>query len=190
MKRDISAGTETASQAGLVRPVFLFEADFVDEFIRVWNGVGPLAWGALTFDGVGTLGTISAAEETDEVKANGITVSLSAVPTSMIAFVFQEVQRSRFRTATVYIGAIDDAGQLVDDPFPWISGRIAGCALSDATDGSATVQLTIDHELVDLERPLTLRYDDAQQQRQYPGDVGLQYLLGLQNKVLNWGQVG
>jgi len=190
MKRDLSAGLETASQAPLLRPIFLFEGDFIDGFVRLWDGIGPLVWGDKTFDGVGLLApTISSSEETDEIKANGLTVSMSGVPSSQIAFALQELQRSRFRPATVYIGAVDDTGQLVDDPFAWVSGRISGAALPDGVDGSATIQISVDHELVDLERALTLRYDDAQQQRAYPGDVGLQYLIGLQNKVLHWGEV-
>lgn len=186
-KRDISSGFETAALAPILRPCFLFEGDFIGGFVRVWDGVGPLAWGDLVFDGVGTLGMISSSEETDELKSSPMIVSLSGVPPAQIGFALAEVAKSRFRRATVYIGAIDDAGQLVDDPYQWFSGRIDECDIEDG-GADATIKITINHELVDLERPVTIRYDDAQQQRDFPGDLGLQYMVGLQNKTLKWGE--
>lgn len=187
MKRDLSAALEAAALSPLLRPAFLFEMDTTEGTVRVWDGIGPLVWGDKTFTGIGSLGTISSSEETDEVKANGITVTMSGLPTAQISFMLGTVSKSRFRTAALYIAALDEGGQLVGDPYVWFGGRVDTGSINDGTDNTCTIQIELAHENVDLERANIIRYDDVQQKRRFNGDRGLEYLISLQNKTLKWG---
>ncbi|MCK5385084.1 MAG: hypothetical protein KAJ29_05855 [Alphaproteobacteria bacterium] len=49
---------------------------------------------------------------------------------------------------------------------------------------TATVTLTAESRLRDLERPRTKRYTDADQQSRYHGDKGLEYIPSMQDKQI------
>jgi hypothetical protein len=55
-------------------------------------------------------------------------------------------------------------------------------------DGStATIELSYENLLVDLFRPGSLRYTNAQQQARFPGDKGLAFVTAMAEKNLVWG---
>jgi hypothetical protein len=84
------------------------------------------------------------------------------------------------------LALIDDDGVVVPDPWPLFRGLMNSCTIEDGAD-TAAVTVGYEHELIDLERPVNTRYTDAEQQRLFPGDTGMRYLIRLQNKILRWG---
>ncbi|HEV7266485.1 MAG TPA: hypothetical protein VGN83_16420, partial [Falsiroseomonas sp.] len=66
-----------AATAPVVAPVVLCELNFATGPFRVWTGLGPLTWAGLTFEGVGDLGAMSEVEETVELRAVRLTLTLS-----------------------------------------------------------------------------------------------------------------
>jgi hypothetical protein len=58
------------------------------------------------------------------------------------------------------------------------------------TDAGETSQVRIacESRLIDLQRARERRFTDEDQQELYPGDLGLEYVAGLQEREIAWGK--
>lgn len=182
--RGLTPEMAAAIVARVIRPVMLFDGTFISGDVHLWTGIGEIDYLGTTYYGAGNLIGVSAMEETNEVKANGITITLAGVKSGSVALALAEVRR--YLPGTVSLGLIDDDGQVVPDPWPMFRGLMNSCNLEDGAD-TASISIGYEHELIDLERPVNVRYTDAEQRRLFPGDTGMRYLISLQNKVLRWG---
>jgi len=181
---DATLSAETEKQ--VVRPILLAEFDFETSTDRAWSGMGELQWGGFTWYGAGTLGKVSTIEETTELRATGASFQLSGIPADLIDKVSNfPVQGHK---AKLYLGFIEaDFKTLIMDPVLIFDGRMDTVEILDGGE-TATVTLTAESRLRDLERPRTKRYTDADQQSRYPGDKGLEYVPSMQDKQIIWGR--
>jgi len=186
MSRGLSAGFITAADQGTVYPAILASFDFSGAQINVWTGIGDLAWNSLTFSGLGDLGGISAIEETEETRANGLSFTLNGIPSAMVSSILTENYRNRVCTVYLALFASLTATSPITAPATMFVGRMDQAILDD--DGeTSTINLTAESRLVDLQRARERRYTDEDQQAVYSGDVGFEYVPGLQDKELSWG---
>lgn len=188
MSRELTAAIQTACAAQQVAPAYLVELVFDSAPLRLWSGVGDFTWAGKTFLGAGTFGGISEIEETAKVAANGIELTLSGIPSSMISLAMAEHYRGR--RAYVWLAFFSTAGvtaTLIADPVPVFAGRMDTMRISDSGQTSA-IALSCESRLIDLQRPRERRYTDEDQQELYPGDRGLEYVAGLQDKSVFWGR--
>lgn len=184
MARDLTAAQSAAVAAPTIYAAMLVELEFSPDPVRLWSGIGEFAWGNRTFTGAGTLLGISAVEETAEIRAAGTTISLSAIPADVMAGI-QDVSWQG-SPARIWLALFDAAGDLIGDPRQVFAGRMD--TLSWTEGATATIALTLESRLVDLDRPRVRRYTDADQQAEYPGDLGLQYVATLVEKEIAWGR--
>lgn len=175
---------ETEKQ--VVRPILLASFDFDGEIERAWTGIGELQWDGHTWYGAGNLGKVSTVEETTELKATGASFQLSGIPADLIEDISSAPIQGR--KAQMYLGFMDEDFQnLILDPVLIFDGRLDTAEIADSGD-TATITLTAENRLRDLERTRTRRYTDAEQQRRFPGDKGLEYVPSLQDKEILWGR--
>lgn len=184
MARDLSSGVNTEVQAAIVHPVVLFEGDFNGSIARVWTGIGTLNWAGYNWSGLGTLAGISAIEETTEVSAKQVTVSLSGIPLENISLVLGSAKQGR--GGKVWLGFLDANGNLIADPYLAFSGMLDVPVIEDAGE-SATISITYESRLVALERARERRYTHEDQQIDYPNDLGLAYVNAIQDAQISWG---
>lgn len=184
MDRGLTPEMEAAIVARIVRPALLFDGTFSDGDVHLWTGIGPIDYDGTPYVGAGNLIGLGTMEETNEVKASGIVITLSGVKTSAAALALAQVRR--YQPGIVSLALVGDDGQVVPDPWPLFRGMVNSCDLQDGAE-TATLEIGYEHELIDLERPVNTRYTDAEQRRLFPGDTGMRYLISLQNKVLRWG---
>jgi hypothetical protein len=71
-----------AAASPIAAPVVLVELDFASGFFRAWTGIGPLHWAGKVFEGLGAIGAVSEIEETVELRAVRLTLSLSGASAS------------------------------------------------------------------------------------------------------------
>ena len=181
---DATLSAETEKQ--VVRPILLAEFDFDETVDRAWSGIGQLDWNGEVWYGAGNLGKVSTVEETTELKATGASFQLSGVPADLITKV--STAKIQGHKARMYLGFIDeDFTSLIADPFLVFDGLMDTIEISDGGD-TATITLTAESRLRDLERVRTRRYTDADQQSRYPGDKGLEYVPSMQDKKIVWGR--
>lgn len=184
MARDLTSGMATGILEARVFPIFLVEADFASGPARFWSGLGELIWDGKTWVGTGTLGQIGTLPETAGLQAQGVTLSLSAIPSYLMGQVLTEVRHGK--PATIWFGLVDDTGAVVIDPYQAFSGRIDAAKIND--DGkNSVITLSVESRLIDFSRGRERRYTHEDQQIDFPGDKGFEYVPQVQQWVGTWG---
>lgn len=184
MPRSLSAEQEYAAGAPVTYGAMLVELDFDDDPMRMWTGICDLNVGNQVFAGVGTLLGIGDVEEAAEVRAAVTTLSLSGIPGEVIDAALTVDWQGR--AATIWLALLTSQGELLGEPIQVLSGRMDTLSWSEGE--TATVSMTVENRLVDLERARVRRYTDADQQAEYPGDLAFQFVAGLVEKEITWGR--
>jgi hypothetical protein len=175
LTRAIDPATEAAINQPEVRAALLIDLDFASGPMRLFTGLGTLAWAGNIYTGAGDLVGVSSIEETSEVRSTVTTLTLSGVPTSLIALAQAEGEAWQNRRAAIYLVTFDETNTTVEgEPVQLLAGRMD--QLSYTEGETATFALSIESRLVDLERARLRRYTDEDQQAQYPGDLAFQYV--------------
>jgi hypothetical protein len=184
MARDLTAGVITQLQAASVEVGILFEGEFASGWVRLWSGIGTLSWDSKTWTGTGNLLGISGIDETAEVRASGMTVSLSGVPSDLLSAALGDARSGRI--GRVYL-AFFSGGSIVADPILQFEGRLDVPAIEDGPE-TATISISYESELIDLERARERRYTPEDQAIDFPGDLGFDYVASLQDAQITWGR--
>ena len=79
---------------------------------------------------------VGPATESTEMKAQGVSISLSGIPSEMLALVFLDLRQGQ--RVNVYVGYLNAAGVLAANPAIYFSGRLDVPTINDAAD-TATV---------------------------------------------------
>lgn len=182
--RSLSGDMVTEVTTAQLSPILLASLNFSTP-VYLWTGYGNLVYNSTTYLGLGTLGTISPVEETTDLAARGISMKLSGVPTANVAIALTENYQGR--ECSIMFGALSPtAGTLISSPVTVFSGRMDVMQITD--DGqSAEIIVTAESKLMDFKRPREVRYTDEEQQQLYAGDVGLEFVNDIQEKVVYWG---
>ena len=184
-ERAFTVAMASAVQAGTVRPALFYEGEFASsQFLRLWTGVGQIDWNGHTWTGGGHLLGITPLEEQRDVKAIGFTVSVSGMPSANIAIALASVRQNK--PGNLWLGLFDAAGALIADPYQLRAGRFDIAVIDD--DGqTCTIAAQYEDRLVDLDRARERRYTHEDQQIDWPGDLGFEYVESLQDMQIVWG---
>ncbi|MCQ4163046.1 hypothetical protein NON00_24425 [Roseomonas sp. GC11] len=172
----LSRQAAAAATAPVVCPVTLVLLDFASGPMRLWTGLGQIAWAGEIWEGAGALGAIGEIEETTEIRAVSLTLSLSPVPQAVVDIALAE-QSYRLRRAEVWGALLNDQGAFVADPFPLWAGHMDTMRVVDGAESS--VSINCESRFIDLERAEVRRYTDADQQAEYPGDRFFEFVPAL-----------
>jgi len=182
--RTMSGSMVAEVSATQLVPILLANLQFTTP-VYIWSGYGPLSYSGVTYLGIGTLGTISAFEETTDLAARGISMKLSGVPTASVALALTENYQGR--SCSIAFGALSPtAGTLIASPVTVFQGKMDVMQISD--DGeSAEIIMTAESRLMDFKRVRETRYTDEEQQALFAGDVGCEFVNDIQERSIYWG---
>lgn len=183
MARTLPTGYAALTEADVFYPVLLVELNWSSGFVRVWTGYGEISWGGNTYYGVGELGGVSPIGESSNLSANGVTLTLSGIPSDSIAEAL--TNDSQGRSGKIWIGSLSRAGTFQADPYLIFDGLIDVTGIDDSGE-TATISVSLEKELIDR-RVQSRRSTHEDQQIDFPGDLFFEYVAGLQNKVIAWG---
>lgn len=183
MSRDLTSAILDEITAPYLRPVRLVEAQFTGGWLRLWTGVGIVAWNGENWTGAGNLLGISEISEHSDIRASGITLSLSGLNTSIISLALAQARQGL--PCRVHEGFLDGSGQIIADPVLSFEGRLDVPEIDDSAE-TCTVSISYESRLIDLERARERRITHEDQQIDYPGDRGREYVAALQDKVVIW----
>lgn len=203
--RNLTADMISELSGQSVEPAMLMEADFDQETLRMWTGVGTLEWQGNEFFGGGNFLGISPIEETQDLEAKGIAVTLSGIPSNLIATSLLYRPRGRpFRlylavVSTTRIVATEDDGdvltedggrillenQFINDPYRIFSGLMDVMEFTDTGD-TATIRLSVESSLIQGQRAKIRRYTSEDQKKRFPNDKGFDLINQLQDKEIVW----
>lgn len=184
MARSLSASVVSELQAATVRPILLFKGEFSTGTLLAWTGIGDLAWNSLTWTGVGALAGVSVIEESQEVAAKSVSVSLDGIAASNVSLALSAARQGK--PCEIWIGFLNSSGAVIADPYLAFRGRLDVPVIEDAGE-TATITITYESRLIDLERPRQRRYTHEDLQLDYAGDLGLEYVALLADQPITWG---
>ena len=196
MSRIVPSALVTALGNAQIEPFFAIEMMF-DTRTITFNGesidVGPLRlWSGMhgktisvqgsnqTFTGTGGLLTIGGLEETGDLSAKSVSLTLSGIPSSIISLALQEPYQRR--ACRIYFGV-----QSVSDVVEIFSGKMNTMRILDASD-TATIELTVESKLVELERSANWRYTDENHKSRNSGDTFFSFVQSIQDAQVAWGR--
>jgi hypothetical protein len=185
--RNLSAAMLSTIASGRVRPFYLVSIEFTSGTSYLWTGIGNLTWNGHTWVGVGTLGGISAIQESNAVQADNITLTLNGVPSALISQVITECRQNY--AVLVYFGFLDDSGVVVTDPEKCFDGRLDVPTIQDGAE-TCSINITAENLLVSLQRASNRRYTTPDQKLNVSVDVGFSYVPHIQTWVGLWGRAG
>lgn len=184
MARDLTAGLLTETQADSLSPVILAEFEFSGGTVNFFTGFGTLNWDSKAWTGTGYFGGVSAVEETTDTRSTGVKFTLSGMPASVVSIAL--TQEYQGRAARVWLGAMDDNNRLIADPYKIFVGQMDIMEIMENPD-AASITLSAENELVDLERPREFRYTPEDHKTHFSGDTGFDYVAALQDVEVVWG---
>lgn len=206
MSRELSPNTIENIDGDIVYPFFATELNFSSETIRMWTGQGTLVLDDGTqWLGLGQLLNISSIEETSEMAVKGATVGLSGIPSELLSLALSEPYQGR--VAKIYFGTFS-SGSLQQQSGSYIllqdgskinlqdgskgfnelfSGYMDQMNIEESAE-TATIELTVENKLIDLERARVGRYTSGYQKSIYPNDLGMDFIEDLQDRQIPWGR--
>lgn len=184
MSRGLTTDAANAVDAKIVRPAILVYLDLVGGAVRMWSGWGELSWGGDTYLGAGRFGGVSPVTETKRISANGVALSLSGIPSEVIE---DALTLNRGKKAKMWRALFDESATIIADPIQTFGGRVDTSKIEDNGETSKVV-VSLESRMIDLERARVRRFTDEAQKQEHPGDRGLEFVAGIQNQELPWGQ--
>jgi len=182
MSRDLTASVLAEVEKSQVDPAVFVFLDF-DTPLYIWSGVGDAVWDGHTWLGVGDLGTVSPAKETASTQAEGMTFQLSGIPSDLLYTALAENYQGA--AAIMWLGFLT-AGSIISDPVQIFAGRMDTMEISEQAETS-TITVSAESRLADLLKTREWRYTHEDQQIDYPGDLGFEFVTALQDKEILWG---
>lgn len=187
MSRSLTSATQSASVAAKNGPIWFVFMDFESGPIYAWTGIGPISWNGQTWQGVGDIGQISGLNEATDSQATGPTFSLNGAPSSTVSLVFADNYNGR--TVKAWLGMRDtNTDAITADPYPVFVGRMDMVEIT--RDDGATCDIAVHAESKNYapNQADDRRWNDGDQQIDFPGDTGFAYLSSVGQRSILWGQ--
>jgi hypothetical protein len=179
--RTVTAPAQVVMDSGSA-PLVLFIEMLLSTPLRLNTSAVNIDWNTYTWTGAGALGSVE--EVVDEAgKQQGLRFVLSGVPTTLLSVALQEPIRNK--PCTLWLGILDPVTYaLLDAPRVW-AGTLDQMPITQSGE-TCTIGVTAEHPGVTYARPKPLRYTDADQQRLYPGDTCLRFVVSQANHQDVW----
>ncbi len=186
-RNNLTAGMASEVVKQVMSPLVFCKLSFDSGDLNLWSGLGTLTWGGEDYTGAGWLAQVSAIIETGAIEANGATLTLSGVPTALIALALE--QNYQGRSAKLWLAALDNSYALIADPYLILAGYMDVMTLEEGGD-TAAISITIENNLLSLQRANERRYTNEDQKKNYPTDTFFSRIDKLQDQVLKFGGAG
>ena len=184
MSRGITSTIQTEVEKAALLPAFLIEFHF-SPVARFWTGIGIISWNGENWSGSGDVIKFTGIDETALVQATGIQFQLAGADAQLVSLALAEEVQGR--AVNLYMAYLDGTGAILADPVGPFEYRMDTFDI-DETPGASIITLSAESYLAGLERARPRRYTHEDQQIEFPGDLGLEFVTGIQNKEIKWGQ--
>ena len=186
MRPDATSQFIAATHSSYIQPALFVQVGMVTGPVFVWSGAGPITWNGNVWQGVGQLGGISTIEDGSDVQARGIVLTLSGIDPTLLSDVLNDYAQGL--PAIVYLGLFDSSnGNLIPNPITCWSGRTDQPTITVSGD-SATISISCENRLVEMNISVARRYSNADQQLDYPNDLGFSFVDSIQGVTIYWGR--
>lgn len=164
---------------------YFVEFNFRSATSRVCNSNMLYNWNGYDWLALGSMGSISAVEETASATSSAIIFGLNISQVSVLSLAIGTVEEYRGRTAKIYFCPLDDQFRLVGTPQ--ICWRGLMDTMNVTVDGEGgQISLKCETSAYGLKRRNVLRLNAAQHTQRYPSDTGLNQLNNLIANPVSW----
>lgn len=182
---------QAALESDSVRLVLFLELALDgDVFVRYCTAGADLQWEPpsadepVTWNGMGAVLGVDPIIEAGSLEVLAWDVTLSGVPSDLLALAaLEEVVN---RDATAWIGVYTEAGALVGAPFVKFRGQINAMPIDDDPKDSKVI-LRLESRLIWLLRPSNAYWTNADQKARFPDDDGLKFAEITAARTLRYG---
>jgi hypothetical protein len=181
MSRDLTPAVKTASLSTPKNIAVLMEADFDSGSLNLFSGYGSLTVDGVTYTGSGKAVQVDPAQETAEVQATNATVQLSGIQEADIAIALTENYQGR--PCRLKLAFFDASLNLIADPVVMFSGRMDVMNLNDDPK-NPVITMTAETDFIRMTVARLRNRTNEDQQIDYPGDKGLEFVTAMQNKTI------
>jgi len=171
-----------------VKAFFAVKIEFPSGTLRMWTGLGEATISSETYTGLGNLIGVSRVEESEELKATGIELSLSGVPSSLLGTMLTDSYQGS--PVTVFMGFLSEnstGDTIIADPFTIYKGQADTMNIADG-GSELVVSLKVENRIIALEERRNRRYTEEDQKIDQSSDDSLRFIAGLQSKEISWGR--
>jgi hypothetical protein len=179
----MSTAMAAALAAPGTKPSLFVSIPFASATVYMWSGTGSVTWGGHTWLGMGALLEITAAEDAATVEARGIAITLSGLDPVLFADCRDEFVLGQ--PVVIYLG-LWSGGSLVASPIVVWAGRTDQPTF-DIQPDAVTVTIACENRLADMNVAVDRRLTNQDQQMDWPGDLGFQFVDAIQEQTLFWG---
>ena len=183
MSRGLPAAVNTALQSDFVQLVTFAELQFSAATQYVHDGLGTYTWGGHNWIGLGTLGSISAIAEGTEISPYSLTLTLSALDSTMSSSALTE--NYFMRPVKIYLGLLDSSDALIATPSQIWSGHMDVMTITAGSDNDS-ISLVAESDMSKFDRSANLKYTHRQQQRVDANDLFFEFLQDIEGAKVVW----
>lgn len=186
MSRTIASSILSKLGDEQVYPFYAVEFQFDSNPVYAWTGIGDITIGGNNYIGVANMLQISNVQETQDIAARGMTLSLSGIPSDLLSLAITEPYQGRI--CKVYLGFMTswESPDTSPDTMEIFSGYMDQMTIDEGAETS-TISVSVESRLIDLERPRSRRYTSQSQAVRYAGDKAFDFVESLQDVNLTWG---
>lgn len=185
MARTLPSALSTELDADSLKPFYAIELLFDSGDLRFWTGYGEIEVNGEIWNGSGQVISLSQTSEPSDLSANGMTITMSGIDSSIVAIMLGENYRGR--SANVYLGCLAEDNLPVSDMYQVFAGRMDIMSMQE-NGQVATISISVENVLIDLERPRRFKLTNEDQLDRYPDDKSLSMVGPLQDKQIAWGR--
>lgn len=138
-----------------------------------------------TYQGLGDILKIGQVKESTDLRANGTSVTLTGVKTSLVQIARDEDYQGK--TAAISLGAMNELNEPIISPVSIFEGFMDVMTILDSGDKS-TINVTLENKLIAFERKFVRRFTDNDQRIDHPTDKGFEFVASLQDKEIIFGR--
>lgn len=183
MTRNIDGATVAAIKGAHVPYVYFVQLDFSVP-MRLCTAGYDMAWNGFQWLGVGLVGTIDPIQEQATLEAIGVSMSISGVPSDLIAITLTEQYQGK--PCQIWVAPLAEDLQLLSQPIKVFSGRLD--TMDTDVGETATITVSAESRMVAWDKAKVRRYNNEDQQSRYPGDRGFEFVAQMVEKELLWGR--
>ena len=185
-----SAVTTDIANEKHVRLVSFAKLELDSGTLYMHDSIGTFTWsdpddGSKAWSAIGDFGGISTVEESKQISAYEITISLSGIDASFLDEVLNQSYQGR--SITIYLGALDlDDNTLLATPSEVWEGVMDVSRIAFGSGEGNTIEVVCESEFARLDDINGRTFSDSDLQAEYPGDTFLQYLHVMKDATIVW----
>ena len=189
MARSLHSDTIAEVQTDSVIPYFMALIETGNGDVAVWSGVGDfvssVSGSSITYIGVGEFAMISPMQESQDLAARGINLSLSGIPSALLSILLGDVEQGR--SVSVFMGFFNESTRTtINNEFELFNGIVDIPSVAESGD-TATIAISAENRLIDLGKVRVRRYTQEDQARDDVTDLGFEFVPSLQDKEILFG---